>query len=663
MLGNIIMTIIKFIKRRKIEVIGILLIALCFACVIHLTNNKTNDKTNDNSLGNAGDDRAQWVVVDKFQGYQTKKDPQKIDVGANPAGQNTFINDGDRISIRDFGYEIFPDATASSSAATSSLRIHTFRKRDGTNIMLHAYDDELRYYKKSVGQWERLKDGFTVGQEFGFADHNTNVDQTSFVYFSNGVEDYSRWTGNVSELTSAVTSSALSLIVGDTTLFPSSGAVIYCGNIVAYTAKTDTNLTISAATTTCASGRGVAQIPTTYPTVPKGNILAVLNTRMFMAGVASSTQTLFYSDIADATTFSMATSGARTAYNAGLINMPEGGGGIVGLAVDEEVIYAFKRNIIKSVTFTQDGNDLPVIKPIKPHDNKSQTVGAVSSKSIFAGGNGIFFITPNNEIMNLSRVEDIDYPQVVPISDMISNTVDDMVFASSTGVYWKNRAYFSAKQDTDSSNNDVILVWDHQNQMWFSPMIGLNANSFSIAKFSELEELYFAHAMQPNVYKVNNVEMDDIYGITANWRSKEETFGSPHLLKSIDNFYVEGYINNSTELSISLLFDEDGFTSSYSTTFTGNEGSDKYRYVAADYNLFGFNELGYERFGSNDDFTGKEKFRIYFGKGLKRVPFHSVQVEFASDSENENAQWEILQYGFHVMLEPQKTKSSLYKAF
>src|SRR3990167_10782114 len=57
----------------------------------------------------------QWFTIDKFDGYQTKADPSKVTDGANPQGQNTSINDGDRITVRDVGYELFPSGTASTT--------------------------------------------------------------------------------------------------------------------------------------------------------------------------------------------------------------------------------------------------------------------------------------------------------------------------------------------------------------------------------------------------------------------------------------------------------------------------------------------------------------------------------------------------------------------
>ncbi len=613
------------------------------------------------NIGAAGDARAQWVPISQFTGYQTKADPQKIDAGANPVGQNTFINDGDRISVRDFGYSLFPASATESASGTPITSLHTFRKRDGTNIIIGSYDDKLEYYDNNVGQWEILKTGFTTNTVFGFADHNTNSDQTAYVYFGNAVQNYQRWTGNVAVLSQNVAVGTTTLNTNtDLTGFSSTGTIILCNNTTTYSAKTLTapfTLTIPTTTFSCLAGHGVAQVPQEFPLAPKGNILVVMNTRMFIAGVASSTQALFYSKIADASDFTF--SSPRLANDGGVINMPEGGGGIVGLAQDQGAIYAFKRNIVKSVTFSQDANDLPTILPLKPFDDKSQTVGAVSARSVFSGQNGVFFITPNNEIMYLSMLANISYPQVVPISDIIKPTANAIDFSSARGVFWKNKAYFAVKQSTASIQNDLILVYNEQRKAWESPIVGINVGEWTIANFNNVENLYFGSAFGPNVYQTNQTPLDNGLAITANWRSREETFGSPHTLKSLDNFYVEGYITDNTVLSISMLFDEDGYTQTYTTNFTGGELNGKYLFKKDLFNMFGLNAFGYERFGTNADVIAKKKFRIYLGGNLRRIPFYSVQVEFASTGEN--AQWEILQYAYHVMAEPQEMRTNLIR--
>ena len=50
---------------------------------------------------------SKWLYITQFLGLQTKADPTKIALGAHAQGQNTIINDGDRISVRNLGYELF----------------------------------------------------------------------------------------------------------------------------------------------------------------------------------------------------------------------------------------------------------------------------------------------------------------------------------------------------------------------------------------------------------------------------------------------------------------------------------------------------------------------------------------------------------------------------
>lgn len=642
--------------------LGIILVATVVSAISLLslkTPSKAVKATSEPHIGNSGNDAAQWQEFKKFDGYQTKLDPQKISPGANPVGQNTYVNNGDRISIRDFGYTIFPNNATESASGTPITSLYTFKQRNGTNIMLRSFDTVLEYYAEKIGYWENLKTGFTANQTFGFADHNTNVDQASYVYFGNAKENYQRWTGNISKLTADVPVGTTTLNVDLAMAFPVSSTqqVVLCGNVVSSTAFTTTTITVATTTFTCATGHGVAQVPTEFPAAPKGNILIVMNTRMFVAGVASSTQTLFYSKIADATDFTF--SGVRVAGDGGVINMPEGGGGIVGLIQDQQNLYALKNSLIKMVTFSQDANDLPTILPLKSFDNKSDAVGGISSKAVFSGQNGIYFVTRDNDIVNLAQVNAQTYPQTSFISDTIRPTVESMVFSSSTGIMWQGNLYLSAKQSKTSVHNDVILVYNIETGSWDSPIIGINANDFTIATFGGVTKLYYGNSFSPNAYEITDVPNDNGYALTANWRSREETFGKSNVLKSIDNFYVEGYISDNTQLSITLLYDEDGFTQTQTTILKGDEQNNKYRFTKLFFNMFGLNPFGFERFGTNATFIQKKKFRVYLP--TNRVPFYSVQVEFASS--NVDDQWEVLNYAFHVMLENQEMRTGLIRGW
>jgi len=466
-----------------------------------------------------------------------------------------------------------------------------------------------------------------------------------------------RWGGAHTLVNGTVTTGDTTVTVDDTTDgFLSSGSIILCGTELAYSSKTDTEFTLSSnSTIDCADNKGVAQTVTEYSTHPKGNIYLLANNRIFIAGIISTPQAVYFSKYGDATDFVGASLVTKaTADSPGIFNLGEGGGAVIGLSLDENSIYIFKNSIIYKATLN---DSLYALTPLKPFDGKSQTAGTAKGSAVFTGGNGIFFATPDNQILNLERVDNIDYPQVVPISNVIKPTVDKMNFNSSAGIVFQDKAYFSQKTTVDSAQNDVVLVWNIKMKIWDSPIVGWNISDFVVYNDGDGDKLYFGSSISPNVYLINNSSLDDIFEVKANWRSKQFSFNSPHLLKEIKNVYIEGYITPNTNLTISLLLDEDGYTQNISTVFKGTE--DDYIYNSEEYNIFGFSAFGTKRFGSNSDSSAKKKFRVYLSKGLRLSPFYNAQIEFASEGQNEN--WEITNFGFLVREYSQPLKRSLIR--
>ena len=607
------------------------------------------------------DENAEWTIVgddEVFTGYHTKSDPSKVAMAANPQGQNTVINDGDRISIRKEGYELFPESGTLATSTENIKSMHTFRRRDGENILMRTYSDKLEYFDESGNQWEVLRDGYTTGTEFGFADYNINTDQTSFVYFGNAHEDFSKWTGVKTNLTQDVKTGTTTIHVEDgVTGWKTSGSLVFCGTEHDYSARSSNTMTLStSAKVDCSSGRAVAEAVSTSSTLPKGNKYMVANNRLFISGLTSTPQIVAFSEYGNADNFNINLVSDSTAADPGAFNLAEGGGAVTAMVQDESSLYFFKKSIIYKATLD---DTLYTLNALKPFDGKSQTVGAVSKNSVFAGGNGIFFITPDNQIMNLTRVENVDHPQIVPISDKIKPTTDAGNFASSSGIFYRDKAYFSFQANDDSSVNDTVLVYNQSEQQWESPVVGWNASVWSIYNDGSGDKLFFGDSNTNNTYQVTPGAQDGKFGLTANWRSKLYDFGLPHQQKSISNVFVEGYIAENTDLEISLLLDEDGFTQSYNTTLDG--ANDQYIFDATEYNRFGLSPFGSERFGSNDDFSNLRPFRIYLNKDFRKVPFYRAQLEFASDGDNQS--WEVLRYGFKVEPESRPLDRNLYKSF
>lgn len=612
----------------------------------------------DLPIGEAYPD-AQWTMIDSFSGYQTKLDETKIATGANGRGQNTSANDGDRISVRNLGYTLFPAGEASTTESAIES-IHTFRKRSGENVMIRTYSTFIEYFEEGNDTWEYLATSTTADKTFGFADFNINADLHSYTYFGNGFDNAMRWNGAHTMTNGAATSTTL--MVDDTSGFQyasltATSTLILCGQQVDYTGLTATTFTIATSSPlVCGDNRGVAQTITEYSNHPKGNIYMTANNRLFISGVSSSTQAVWFSAYGDATTFLNTLVTDSTADAAGIFNLGEGGGGVTGMAQDENAIYIFKKSIIYKATLN---DSLYTLTPLKPFDGKGQTTGALTNKSIFTGGNAVYFITPDKQIMELARVEGVDYPQSIPISNIIQPTVNDMDFSGASGIVFRDKAYFSAKSSSDVGFNDTMLVWNIKQKIWDSPIVGWNVNDFTVYDDGTSEELYFGEDVSPNVYLVNTTPLDNDFEVTANWRSKQFNFGLPQAQKEVVDMYVEGYIAPNTTLTVSLLLDEDGYTQTFTTDIAGTDTN--LIYNSEDYNTLGLSTFGSKRFGSNDDLSGKKKFRVYLGKEFRANPFYNAQIDFASDGSN--MQWEVTSFGMKIRPYSVKEKRTLYIPF
>lgn len=636
----------------KIKLLSVLFLATL------ILSGCTSLTSQEQILGAASDfPDAQWYVVDKFQGYATKADATKIPTGANPNGQNTSINDGDKISIRKYGTEVFGQATTTESKVMS---LHTFRKRDGSNILMRTWGTYVEYYDENNDLWEPILTTSTADQSFGFADYNINTDLISYVYFGNAVDPFMRWSGAITTTTADVAIGTTVVTTTDNFPFTTTGSIWLCGEKMEYSARTVTTITLSApSTVACDAGRAVAQAVLEYPSNPRGNVYLVANNRIFIAGVTSTPQAIYFSKYGDAQTWLTTLVSQATADAAGIFNLGEGGGAVTGMIQDEGALYFFKKSITYKATLD---DSLYTLLPLKPFDGKSQTTGLINRSMVFTGANGTFFVTPDKQIMLLTRLESLDYPQITPISDQIKPTVDTLGFDGGDGIFFKNAAYFSVKSEDSGGNEDTVFVWNDKAQTWESPIIGWAVSKFAIYDDGTGEALYYGDANTANVYKVTEAErLDNDQAFTASWRSKQFNFSevaSITEMKEMVNFYMEGYISDNTTLNVSLLLDEDGFTQSFKSTIAGSDTNNIFN--AYPFNVFGVSPFGYQRFGSADD-QDLKKFRVYFNRDFRAYPFYNAQVDF--ETESENANFEITAFGFKVRKASNPESRKLYRSF
>jgi len=649
-----------------------------------------------------------WAVTQDFSdGFQAKRDQTQVAPGALIVGsQNVSITDGDRIGVRPGSVMDGDD----SSATTPITSMHTFIRRDGTNIQMRAYGTVLEYKHPTLGTWQNLLTGLISGQKFGFADFNVNADNSEQTYFCNAVDPYFQWTGSYTLLNGALsggeTTVTVDSVLQDQVYYSgtasststthvdianadwaadlwdnfyvriTSGA--QSGKISKISATTDTRVTFTAITglsdtptfeirrvayndssrkklrigtsdvtytgfgsdttfTGCSGvpaasdNAAVTQYAAPVNSAPRGNILLVEKTRMFIAGVKKAPSAWFHSTVGDATSFSGGTSG--------IVDFPEKGGPITGAGIQEGFIYTGKQNNVLTLSFTQDGNNLPVRDTLVEAPN----VGPSNFQGVFKVDNQLYFTTLDGAVKSIGRVQNIDMPQALQLSDPISDFVKDLSFVDAQGIFYKQKAYIACRTATATAN-DIVLVYNFQKRAWEAPIIGWSVGAWNIYN----NDLYFGSAIKPVTYKVDFTRFDDDgqpYAAIA--RFAFNNFGSATNPKNFSQLFMEGYISENTSLNIRVLYNYGGTQEERSSTLSGTEAD--YIVGSTNFNALGLSPLGEEPLASTlETISDLQKFRMYLT--TEQQAFYEISVEVSTDTAG--SQWELLRFAWDTKLLP-----------
>lgn len=450
-----------------------------------------------------------------------------------------------------------------------------------------------------------------------------------------------------------ITFTAIAGLAGTVTTFeirqldvPTTGTLIYGGTTIAYTAvPTDSSFTVASANA-AAINTAIAIVPEELLTnttsasgqiIKRGNRLVVQNTRMFMANVIGNGPSMYYSKIANAGDFSF--SATRVANDGGVIDTPEGGGNIKDAVLQEDVLYMLKNGIIKTLTFTQDGNDLPQIQTLVQSNEVS-----VSGKA-FKVGNDTYFATTTNAITSIGRLPNIDTnPRAFDVSYDVKKGISLMDFTNFRGASYGERALGACKETEDSSSNDVVIAYNYKRGAWEGIW------DLAVADwFDYNNELYFVSSDSKEAYKmfegVDKEKSGTHYPVNAYWKS-----GYINMTKSgfhqqtLKRIAVTGWIATNTTLTFDLAYDFGTSAETYSWTFEGTETD--YVFGEPVYNVLGTSPLGVEPIGSisADVSENKRKFLVYFNVPAKQHNW--FQLGFGSNGTGQD--WEIIDIAVDV---------------
>lgn len=320
----------------------------------------------------------------------------------------------------------------------------------------------------------------------------------------------------------------------------------------------------------------------------------------------------------------------------------EQGGPITAISNDEQKVYIFKTKSITTLEYIQNSSNIAVPKftTLKPSNDKSTTIGAIGQKSTFTGPNGVFFVTTDKQLIYLYRQDFKDYPQQMDLADPIRPTFASGVHDEATGIVYNSKVYYAYKQDSHSTYNDTVIVYDLIRQMWSAPYVGWNVSDWSVVA----SKLRWHSSVSPDTYELDDTsQQDGDFPFTTILRSWSETFGSPEFQKKIGYVMIEIYLQENSNITATVLFDENGYNGQEEFILDGS--NIQYRLGSENYNVFGANAFGEERFGSNADISGMNKYRFIL-ELKKNIIFYNVSLQLSTNTPNCN--YELIRFGYFL---------------
>jgi len=288
--------------------------------------------------------------------------------------------------------------------------------------------------------------------------------------------------------------------------------------------------------------------------------------------------------------------------------------------------------------------DLSTSPPVQPVNSltitRLNTTAQQASQSQAATSkiaNDIVYLSFEPIINTFGRTPDIlsnDIPQITDLSFPIINDMNGYDFTNAAVFYYRKFIYIAVPRE------GLVLVYnmtDVKNPYWEAPQV------MPISRFSIIGGELYGHSSQVSeTYKLFDGFNDNGAPIAALANFSFNQYGTRSQSKGYNEFYVEGYISDSTTLTLGIQYDIDGCATKTHFDIVGSDT----QIVCIPSDMaslgkvsLGKNPLGGELMGSLDGNT--PKFRV-----IKTFPinyFYEDQISFGS--EGIDMQWEILAFG------------------
>ena len=511
-----------------------------------------------------------FLLTSQFLGYSSRIDITNLPAGYMVKGSHDVLtNMGDRIACRR-GIELDGQA---NPALTPILSSFDFENHLGYERNLRSYYDvlEYRYVDPVTGAitWNTLKAGWGALVNFQYTTFWDTTELMDVILFVNGSTNVYEWGMGLTTFASAT---ANTITKQGTTTWAEEGF---------YAAKTGRAVVIDGTTYTYTGGEGTTTLtgvtpdPTAAPHTAGAVIMqAVVTTaNSAITGLPAAigndlisglynqihignrkNHTFYVSKVNNYKDFTFTTP-VRKPGEGSLITLdfcP------VVFIPQEDTMYVSAGKsawYITAYTLTSDGvNETLNIKRLK----SGLFGGAQSADFVTSDKNNVVFLSNEPVVTTLGRIELVEQPQTVDISDPIKKDMLDYDFTGGSMKYHQRYYYIAIPK------NGTYIVYNIIKGYWEAPQTG------AFSRFSIIGgELYGHSSVVPETYKLGVGGNDNGAPISAMAAFAYNNHGDRADNKSFNEFYNEGYISSNTKLNLGIMYEYKGADGQYSATIDG----------------------------------------------------------------------------------------------
>lgn len=431
--------------------------------------------------------------------------------------------------------------------------------------------------------------------------------------------------------------------------FEHTGLIVINGQSVQYTGFVSSQKFAVSGTYSFAINSPVAQAVVEFASNPKGNMMVMKDGYRLVASTMSST--IHRSEVLNHSSFVI--SSPRVPGQGDIIDVSEGTGNITGLANWGGYFVVIKKDLIKPYSYSSynqasgavDGND--VLTSNDEDVKRAPLIGGSFPLGTFQIENALVTCISGRGVRILASSENFAGAESDELSAGISIPANRFLSDRAAGIQFLDDIYISTKVDSDSSKNDITLIYNKRTGSWSLPRVGWSFSSF----FEKDGELYATSSIVREVYKLNkslNVDMNDgeSYPTSTRCETGLITGAKKGKRTKFSYQYILGRMNRNTELVITrkLLMDDSW---KEQETLISNSLTPGVFVEDETETFLGSDELGREPLASAldttiYDFTDMVYFIAYIE--WKPLSCNGWKIEYTTDGNGQ--EYEILEHGF-----------------